>query len=239
MKPFLIIETGKPVPSLKRHGGFPDWIRVASGLHIRDVSVCNVAEGETLPDAKKFTGVLITGSGAMVTERLDWSERCAEWLHDAAHHETALFGICYGHQLLAQTFGGKVDYNPKGREMGTVKVSLKPQAQQDAVFAGLPMEIQAQTTHMQTVLQPPEGAEVLAHSDLDDCQAFRLKDHVWGVQFHPEFSTEHMREYIHVRRMALIQEGKQPKAMRQAVSAASHARQVLRNFVQHAQKRRA
>jgi GMP synthase (glutamine-hydrolysing) len=234
MKPFLIIETGKPVPSLKRHGGFPDWIRVASGLHVRDVKVCNVAEGEKLPDAKGFSGVFITGSGAMVTERLDWSERSAEWLNDAAHREHSIFGICYGHQLLAQTLGGKVDYNPKGREMGTIKVSLKANAQEDVVFAGLPTEIQAQATHMQTVLQAPENAEVLAHSELDDCQAFRWKQNVWGVQFHPEFSTEHMREYIHVRRMALIQEGKQPKAMRKAVSASSHARQVLKNFVQHA-----
>jgi GMP synthase (glutamine-hydrolysing) len=234
MKPFLMIETGKPVPSLKRHGGFPDWIRVAAGIHVRDVKVCRVMEGESLPDSKDFSGIFITGSGAMVTERLDWSERSAEWLNDAAHRQRAILGICYGHQLLAQTLGGKVDYNPKGREMGTVKVTLKPGAEKDALFAGLPNEIQAQTTHMQTVMQAPEGAEVLAHSDLDDCQAFRWKDHVWGVQFHPEFSTEHMREYIHVRRMALIQEGKQPKAMRQAVSAAAHARQVLKNFVSFA-----
>jgi GMP synthase (glutamine-hydrolysing) len=237
MKPFLIIETGKPVPSLKRHGGFPDWIRVASGLHVRDVKVCNVAEGETLPDASKFTGVLITGSGAMVTERHDWSERSAEWLNDAAHRQHAIFGICYGHQLLAQTLGGQVDYNPKGREMGTVSVSLNTHAKNDAIFGELPEAIDVHATHMQTVLKAPDDATVLASSSKDDCQAFRWKEHVWGVQFHPEFSTEHMREYIHVRRMALIQEGSEPKAMRKAVSAAPHARQVLRNFVQYAKTR--
>ena len=121
MKPFLIIETGKPLPTLKRHGAFPDWIRVAAGIHVRDVKICSVANGEKLPDAKDFTGVLITGSGAMVTERHDWSERSAEWLNDAAHKGKALFGICYGHQLLAQTLGGKVDFNHKGR---TIQASL-------------------------------------------------------------------------------------------------------------------
>lgn len=237
MKPFLIIETGKPVPSLKRHGGFPDWIRVASGLHVRDVKVCNVEAGETLPDTSKFTGVLITGSGAMVTERHDWSERSAEWLHDAAHRQQAIFGICYGHQLLAQTLGGQVDYNPKGREMGTVSVALNTHAKNDPLFGELPETIDVHATHMQTVLKAPEDATVLASSSKDDCQAFRWKDHIWGVQFHPEFSTEHMREYIHVRRMALIQEGSEPKAMRKAVSAAPHARQILRNFVQYAKTR--
>lgn len=237
MKPFLIIETGKPVPTLKRHGGFPDWIRVASGLHVRDVKVCNVAEGEKLPEAKDFTGILVTGSGAMVTERHDWSERSAGWLNDAAHKGHALFGICYGHQLLAQTLGGKVDYNPKGREMGTVKVSLHAHAKADPLFTGLPDAIDVHATHLQTVLTAPDDATVLAYSEKDDCQAFRWKDNVWGVQFHPEFSTEHMREYIHVRRMALIQEGSEPKAMRKSVSAAPDARRVLRNFVLHAQSR--
>lgn len=237
MKPFLIIETGKPVPTLKRQGGFPDWIRVASGIHVRDVKVCNVADGDTLPDAKGFSGVLVTGSGTMVTERRDWSERSAEWLNDAAHKGQHIFGICYGHHLLAQTLGGKVDFNPKGREMGTIEVSLHEHAKTDALFADIPAAFDAHSTHMQTVLTAPGDAVVLAYSDKDDCQAFRWKDNVWGVQFHPEFSTEHMREYIHVRRMALIQEGSEPKAMRKAVSAAPHARKLLRNFVQHAQSR--
>ena len=237
MKPFLIIETGKPVPTLKRQGGFPDWIRVASGIHVRDVKVCNVADGDTLPDAKGFSGVLVTGSGTMVTERHDWSERSAEWLNDAAHKGQHIFGICYGHHLLAQTLGGKVDFNPKGREMGTIEVSLHEHAKTDALFADIPAAFDAHSTHMQTVLTAPGDAVVLAYSDKDDCQAFRWKDNVWGVQFHPEFSTEHMREYIHVRRMALIQEGSEPKAMRKAVSAAPHARKLLRNFVQHAQSR--
>ncbi len=237
MKPFLIIETGKPVPTLKRQGDFPDWIRVAAGIHVRDVKVCNVADGDTLPDASGFTGVLVTGSGSMVTERHDWSERSAEWLNDAAHKGQALFGICFGHQLLAQTLGGKVDFNPKGREMGTIEVSLHEHAKTDALFADIPLAFDAHSTHMQTVLTAPEDAVVLAYSNKDDCQAFRWKDNVWGVQFHPEFSTEHMREYIHVRRMALIQEGSEPKTMRKAVSAAPHARRLLRNFVQYAQSR--
>lgn len=237
MKPFLIIEAGKPVPTLKRQGGFPDWIRVASGIHVRDVKVCNVADGETLPDASGFTGVLVTGSSAMVTERHDWSERSAEWLNNAAHKGQYIFGICYGHQLLAQTLGGKVDFNPKGREMGTIAVSLHEHAKADAIFADIPDAFDVHSTHMQSVLTAPGDAVVLAYSDKDDCQAFRWKDNVWGVQFHPEFSTEHMREYIHVRRMALIQEGSEPKAMRKAVSAAPHARQVLKNFVEHARSR--
>ena len=123
--------------------------------------------------------------------------------------------------------------------MGTVSVSLHAHAKDDVLFADLPDSISVHATHMQTVLTAPEEAIVLAYSDKDDCQAFRWKDNVWGVQFHPEFSTEHMREYIHVRRMALIQEGCEPKAMRKAVSAAPDARRILRNFVEYTKSRHA
>jgi GMP synthase (glutamine-hydrolysing) len=236
MKPFLILETGQPVPSLKRHGDFPHWIRVAAGLHAREVKVCNVAEGAPLPKAEDFAGVLITGSGAMVTERLDWSERSADWLRDAANAGRPLFGICYGHQLLAHALGGSVDYNPRGREMGTVSVALHADASGDALFAELPERFDVHTTHLQSVLKLPDDATRLASSDKDDCQAFRWQKNVWGVQFHPEFSTEHMREYIHVRRMALLREGANPQAMRKAVSAAPHGRQILKRFVHHAHR---
>lgn len=237
MKPFLILETGQPVSSLKRHGAFPHWIRVAAGLHAREVTVCDVSADAALPKAEDFSGVLITGSGAFVSERLPWSERSADWLRDAAHAGQPLFGICYGHQLLAHALGGSVDFNPRGREMGTLPVTLKADASDDALFGGLPERFEAHATHLQSVLTLPAGATVLACSELDDCQAFRWQQQVWGVQFHPEFSTGHMREYIHVRRMALLREGMNPQAMRKAVSAAPHARRVLQQFIQHVRKR--
>ena len=186
--PFLILETGQPVASMRRHGGFPHWIRVAAGL-ARDATVAvNVEHGEALPKHEGFSGVLVTGSAAMVTDRHDWSERSADWLRDAAHAGVPLFGICYGHQLRAHALGGEVGDNPAGREMGTIELDLHPHAQDDVLFAGLPARIPAQATHLQSVLRAPEGATVLAGSAQDACHAFRWGEHVWGVQFHPERS---------------------------------------------------
>ncbi|HEX5010905.1 MAG TPA: glutamine amidotransferase [Planctomycetota bacterium] len=236
MKPFLILETGTPVDSLRRHGGFPDWIRVASGLHQREVQVCRVASGEALPDREKYAGVLVTGSAAMVTERHPWSESTAAWLREAAHAGAPLFGVCYGHQLLAHALGGEVGDNPAGREMGTITVTLRPEARQDALFAPLPDTFTAQATHLQTVLAPPPGAKVLAASDKDACQAFQWGARTWGVQFHPEFSTEHMRGYVLARKVALMREGADPKALRNGVAATPHARGLLRKFVHHARQ---
>lgn len=237
--PFLVLETGRPVASMRRHGSFPHWIRTAAGLARDEVKVVDVLAGATPPSHRGHAGILVTGSGAMVSDREDWSERSAEWLGDAARDGAPVFGICYGHQLLAHALGGTVGDNPRGREMGTVAVDLDPQAADDPLFAGMPATILAQATHLQSVLAPPEGATVLAASALDACHAFRWGDAAWGVQFHPEFSGTHMRGYIDSRRDALAAEGRDPVAVRDAVRAAPRAREVLRRFVRHARQGRA
>jgi GMP synthase (glutamine-hydrolysing) len=231
---FLIVETGQPVPSLRRHGRFPHWIRVAAGLSADQASAVNVEAGEALPDREYFIGIIVTGSSAMVTDRHVWSERTADWLREAVDAGTPVLGICYGHQLLAHALGGEVDYNPSGREMGTVVVDLHPHAGEDPLFAPLPTRFEVQVSHLQSVLRPPSGATVLARSEQDDCQAFRWRDHAWGLQFHPEFSVGHMRGYLHARRDALQREGHCHRRMAKDVKPTPQARGVLRRFARHA-----
>jgi GMP synthase (glutamine-hydrolysing) len=233
--PFLILETGQPVASMRRHRGFPHWIRVAAGLEAAEAVVVDVERGDAPPPHAAFAGAIVTGSGAMVTDRLPWSERTAAWLGDAARAGLPVFGICYGHQLLAHALGGEVGDNPAGREMGTIELeTVAPGAGDDLLFAGLPARFPAQATHLQSVLRMPEGATLLARSPGDACHAFRWGDAAWGVQFHPEFSTAHMRGYVHARRDALAREGHDPARLVAGVGATPQARRVLRRFVRHA-----
>jgi GMP synthase (glutamine-hydrolysing) len=234
--PFLILQTGCPIASMRRYGSFAHWIRVAAGLRDDDVVVIDVAGpdgsgGEPLPTHEGFAGVIVTGSGAMVTDLLPWSDASAAWLRDAAHAGLPLFGICYGHQLIAHALGGQVGYNPAGREMGTVDIDLQPDASDDPLFAGLPARFAVQATHLQTVLVLPHGARLLATSQQDAACAFRWGKSAWGVQFHPEFSTSLMRGYIRAKREALASEGSDAAAMEHAVRAAPRARELLRRFV--------
>ena len=109
--PFLIIETGQPVASMRRHGSFAHWIRVAAGLDrdatvVVDVAGADGSGGDDLPLREGFAGVIVTGSAAMVPDRHPWSERSATWLREAAHAGLPLFGICSGHQLIAHALGG-------------------------------------------------------------------------------------------------------------------------------------
>ncbi|MBJ6979165.1 glutamine amidotransferase [Luteimonas sp. MC1895] len=235
-RPFLVVETGQPVPSMRRHGGFAHWIRTAAGLARGEVEVVNVQAGDAPPAHGEHAGVIVSGSGAMVSDREAWSERTADWLRDAAHGGAPVFGICYGHQLLAHALGGEVADNPRGLEMGTVDLELHPAAGEDPLFTGLPARIQAQATHLQSVIRPPEGAIVLASSTLDDRHAFRWGESAWGVQFHPEFSADHMRGYVRARAANLERGGQDAAAIHAAVRAAPDARRVLRRFVRRARR---
>lgn len=235
--PLLIINAGRPVEPLRRHGGFDHWIRVAAGLKAGGFEVVDVEAGDALPSTDGCSGAIVSGSAAMVTDRLEWSERSAAWLRDAANAGFPLLGICYGHQLLAHALGGEVGDNPEGRRMGTAKVELLDGAADDPLFSGLPARFAAQVTHVQVVTRLPEGATALARAGHDPHHAFRWGVATWGLQFHPEFSVRHMRGYIRARADALRAEGADPDALLAAVRPAPVARRVLRRFVRLACRR--
>jgi len=227
----LIVQTGAAAPEvLARYGDFPEWFRRGLGLREDQVTTVRVDLGGELPMPDAVAGAVITGSSAMVPERLAWSERTAAWLRAAVAADLPMLGVCYGHQLLAHALGGSVDYNPRGREIGTWEIERLPASADDPLIGALPGRFLAHATHLQTVVRPPPGAVVLARSALDDCQAIRFAPRVWGVQFHPEFGVREMRGYLRARSEAIDYEGLDVKALLRGVRGSPQARASLRRF---------
>lgn len=81
-----------------------------------------------------------------------------------------LFGVCYGHQLIAHALGGVVDYHPAEREVGCEKNQLPPWGMADELLRQSPAQFPAHLTHEQTVITLPEGAVAFAHSTHDPHQ---------------------------------------------------------------------
>lgn len=230
MKPLLIIKTGRTLDRVPAHrGDFERWILECMELEPGAALCCEVSAGACLPAAGDVSGVVITGSAAMVSDRLPWSEQTAEWLLDTGD-QLPVLGICYGHQLLAHAWGGSVDYHPRGREMGTTVVRTHAAAQDDPLFAGTSPQFPVHVTHQQSVLTLPAAATVLASNDFEPHHAVRFRERCWGLQFHPEFDAEVMRAYLDARAEPLTREGFDLAEMHAAVHETPEARAMLRSF---------
>lgn len=238
MKPLLILKTGTTLPEISEtRGDFEDWISRGVQFDEGEVEVAKVYEGEALPDPAEISGVVITGSSALVTEKEDWSEQSAAWLPAVIEREIPVLGICYGHQLLAHALGGRVERNPRGREIGTVEVRLGADAHADDLLGSLPQTISVQVSHVESVVKLPAAAKHHGVSSRDLNQAFAFGSSAWGVQFHPEFDADIVRGYIQGRRGLLLAEGLDPDALLDAANDTSHGSDLLQRFGQLVRER--
>ncbi|GLS16410.1 glutamine amidotransferase [Hydrogenophaga electricum] len=231
-RPLLILKTGATHAHIReRLGDFDDWI--ASGLSAGGATaMAHDARTGVPPAPDTFSGVVITGSHAMVSDREPWSEALVPWLQTAVALGVPTLGICYGHQLLAHALGGTVAHHPDGVEIGTVTVTRTPQAVHDPLLGALPTRFAAQAVHWQSVRALPAGATLLASSAHESHHAFRIGERAWGVQFHPEFSDAALRLYLEGLQPTLAREGLDAAAIADALKPTPEAASVLPRFAQ-------
>ncbi len=95
-----------------------------------------------------------------------------------------ILGICLGSQLIAKALGAKVYRNPE-LEVGWAPVHLTDAGKADPIFEGIESPATFFHWHGET-FDLPSGAEWLAYSEKCRHQAYRYRDNVYGMQFHPE-----------------------------------------------------
>jgi GMP synthase (glutamine-hydrolysing) len=223
-----VLVAGQTVPAIAaRRGEFAQWIREAVGGAGIEWATHDLRLDAPLPGPRGADAFVITGSSSSVTERAGWMLRAEELVRAVAFARTPLLGICFGHQMVAQALGGQVGRNPRGREIGTVRVR---RAADDPLFAGLPRAFDVNASHVDTVVRLPPRAEVLASTSLDAVAAFRIGDSIRAVQFHPEFDADVMRGYLTARAHLVRAEGGDPDDLLARVHEGTRGRDVLRNF---------
>jgi GMP synthase (glutamine-hydrolysing) len=230
MRTVTILVAGDPVAeTLHRRGGFPELIMGAAPSAWSGAwSAFDLRGSDPLPARAELAGVIVTGSAASVYEQLPWMLRAAAYLRELVAADVPVLGICFGHQLLGEALGGRVARNPNGREIGTQVLEV---GARDAVFGEGPRML-VNTTHIDSVVELPPGAERFARTALEPNAALKFGPSAWGVQYHPEVDAEVMRHYVRARRELIEREGFDAAERERSAHDTPEAAGVIARFLQ-------
>jgi GMP synthase-like glutamine amidotransferase len=175
-----------------KFGSYCSMIRTLLGP--RSTSVFDVRERQLPRSVSACDAYVITGSSAGVYDDLPWITDLMAFLRNA-RGRSKLVGICFGHQAMAQAFGGSAIKSPKGWGVGLHRYNLPapPSWMDDAAAVAAP------ASHQDQVVTLPSGARVIASSEFTPYAGLDYGDAI-SFQFHPEFSRAFAAALIDAKR---------------------------------------
>lgn len=191
-----ILKTGRPPkPAIEQFGTYPDMFMALLGHDAYDWTVFAADEGEFPASPETCDAYIVTGSSCGVYDAEPWIGDLLNFLQ-AARGRAALVGVCFGHQAMAQAFGGEVIKSPKGWGLGEheYEVLARRPWMDDAASIRLP------ASHQDQVVALPPGATVIAANAFTPMGALDYGDRAISIQLHPEFEPAYAMALIEARR---------------------------------------
>ncbi len=198
-----ILETGEaPVNLREKHGDYPSMFTRMLMAHTPDLEVFTIHThaGDIPASPDMADGWIITGSRHGVYDDLPWIEPLKHFLRACVSDNVPIAGICFGHQILAEALGGRVEKSDKGWGLGVhTYVAKKPPIWMEGFENGFT----GHAIHQDQIVELAAQSSVIAHSDF--CQYAALvygnpeNPYAISVQSHPEFSANFVDDLVHLR----------------------------------------
>ena len=152
-------------------------------------------EGEALPQPGKFDGYVISGSRYSAYDDLSWIKSLQRFIVDCWEKNVRVVGICFGHQLIAHTLGGRASRAESGWGFGiqTAKITDRKSWMNDPGLSTEPLEgdrYNLIVIHQDQVVDVPPEFETIAENDFCPNSMIVADNKMLGIQGHPEFSKE-------------------------------------------------
>lgn len=221
-----ILETGRPPIELINAGkSYPDLFATMLSGHGFEFTPYWVEGGEIPTDATEQDGWLITGSRHGAYEDHAFIPPLEDLIREIYAQGQPMIGVCFGHQIIAQALGGKVEKFVGGWSIGPTTYT-ETNGSSLSVIA----------FHQDQVIEKPSEARVLASSDFCKYAALAYGDKVLTIQPHPEFDDTFVRDLITLRRDVLPQKESQDalEHLSRPLNTDRVAEQFARHFKQFA-----
>jgi GMP synthase-like glutamine amidotransferase len=196
-----ILQTGlAPEMLASEMGDYPDMFARLLANKGFAFETYRVVEGAFPAAVTDCDGWLITGSRHGAYEDHPWIPPLEQFIRDAFAAHVPVVGVCFGHQIVAQAMGGKVERFGEGWAVGA----------QDYDFEGEAFRLNA--WHRDQVTELPPGAKVIASNDFCVNAALLYDTRALTVQAHPEFRPEFVDGLMKTRGKGVVPEDKMAEA---------------------------
>lgn len=185
-----ILETGRPSPALaSEHGTYTAMVAtlLSAGDGVMQFKNFAVLEDQFPQTVEECDGYVVTGSRFSALDETPWMLRLEQFLRDAIARKRPVFGICFGHQILAKALGGAVRQAEQGWQLGlhSYQVTQKPDWMADA-----PESLRMNAIHQDQVVRAPAGAELIATAPNCPIAGLVYGEDAVSFQAHPEFTLD-------------------------------------------------
>ena len=180
------------------HGDYPDMFEhllLSADASLR-VSTFDVQNGD-IPAPSHCDGYLITGSRDSVYDDLPWLPPLVEFVGQLREQEIKLAAICFGHQLVAHFFGGKVGPAAEGWAVGVHSCDI---VDHDHWMTPPAEKLSLLSSHKDQVLELPPDASLYATNSFCPNAGFTVGNHTMTIQGHPEFGKDYARSLMTFRK---------------------------------------
>ena len=143
---------------------------------------------------------LITGSKVSAYDDIPWINELKIFVRALHQHQKKLIGICFGHQLIAEALGGKVERSNGGWHVGVHGATLKKNT---ILFGSSHQEFNLIYNHQDQVLKIPRESILLASCKNCPVAMLAIDDHILSFQGHVEFDVAYAKDLLEMRRSIL------------------------------------
>lgn len=240
MKNILLIQFRRDSSAIHERDCFLRYFKKRKNLKLKIIDIFDKKINFSSPQKllKNSCGVILGGSGEFYLSKNEGEKekivqemlkRVTPLIRYLLQNDFPTIGVCFGHQILGYFLGEKVIIDKKQAGTGTFLVSLTKNSKKSSLFFDIIPKFFAQFGHRDSLENLPKNTQLLAKTKKCKVAAFKYKDNIYGIQFHPELNCRDMifrikfsPEYITTGTFEKIKKTLKPTP---------HAFKIIKNFL--------